>query len=124
MVNVKKRENAQLALVRFLGLGCVSNEPVQKLVQVRISTLLAKYQIIQVFTACQVVKALRAVTFFLLPICKIKLDRKKPFISLLIILGPDIPPMITIKTTKLTSNVVVVVKPNSLKVNKHLSKCI
>ena len=76
MVNVKKRENAQLALVRFLGLGCVSNEPVQKLAQVRISTLLAKYQIIQVFTACQVVKALRAVTFFLLPICKIKLVRK------------------------------------------------
>ena len=43
MVNVKKREDAQLALVRFLGLGCVPNEPVQKLAQVRISTLLAKY---------------------------------------------------------------------------------
>lgn len=28
--------------VRFLGLGCVPNEPVQKLAQVRICTLLAK----------------------------------------------------------------------------------
>ena len=35
-------ENAQLAIVRSLGLGCVPNEPVQKLAQVRICTLLEK----------------------------------------------------------------------------------
>ena len=29
--------------VRFLGLGCVPNEPVQKLARVRICTLLARY---------------------------------------------------------------------------------
>ena len=38
-----KRKNAQLAYSATLGLGCVPNDSVQKLAQVRICTLLAKY---------------------------------------------------------------------------------
>ena len=71
-------ENAQLAIVRSLGLGCVPNEPgaeigagpdqytackvlnshpdmLANLKNLYVQALLAKYQIIQVCIACQVV---------------------------------------------------------------------